>query len=649
MVSFADFNSRGRHNWVLRDLREARKAFLAIEIGLARPRFVTNITATGQFIGSADGTLHHLLGVLRESGRLFRQGNTLVFIHGCGRPGGGCSPTPIAVDGVVAEVATAIVRNVVMCREWRANSTGKGAKIDQPSEYEVQFPVPKVVLQQIISLDGAMDRIPEVRYIVNHPVFDEDFSWLDTGFHATQKIMVCGDSFAPAELEPIRPGLGGIQTVADVLDRLPPYTRRWVEGFHWRTPIDLVNYIGAALMIPVMPMLVEDGHPGVMFWGNQPGIGKSLAAQCLAILKDGEQASPTSVDGGAREVENQIASELNDGRTAIFIDNQKGSLNIPILEANMTSKEVAIRGFNMQRKIRRPNDIIWLITTNDAAPSDDMLARCIHVWLHFEGQPDGHPFTMTDGELTRFVSQHRSVILAELAGMYVRWLDHGRPRTPSTFRFRVCGGVIGSVLACNGLPGFLSNQGDVRECSSSHQQLIALVERLVDSRDKGFVWEVDCSIEDADDEFKHQGPPTHPQEQKDWVHLLQSAGVVPASCDTPQKQKKAATQYLNSVVKKHVEVEVGKVTVQASMVSRPIGGRRIAYALAVRGIPKDSDIPVKDVAAHPSADEPGRAEFEAGDDGSEKPPREVIPDGEGGLDEPQLDLDQGSGGGLWEM
>ena len=647
MVSFAKFNSRGRHNWVLRDLGRARAAIASLDRGFPRPRLVTNISSTGQFIGSADDSLHQLMAVLRDSGRLFRQGNTLVFLQSGGRPGGGCSPTPISVDGVVTDVASAIIRNVVMCHEWRSNSTGKGAKVDQPVEYEVQFPVPKVVLQQVVSLDGAMERIPEVRYIVNHPVFDECFRWLEVGYHQSQKVLVCGDSFEPAELQPARLRAEGIQTVDDVLELLPPLTRRWVEGFHWKTPVDLINYIGAALMIPIMPMLVEDGHPGVMFWGNQPGIGKSLAAQCLAILKDGEQASPTSVDGGAREVENQIASELNDGRTAIFIDNQKGSLNIAILEANMTSKQLAIRGFNMQRKIRRPNDILWLITTNDAVPSDDMLSRCIHVWLHYEGQPDGHRFKMTDAELTSFISQNRSAILAELAGMYVRWLDSGRPSAPSSFRFKVCGGVIGSVLTCSGLPDFLSNQTEVRECSSTHQQLIALVERLLDNREKGFVWEVDCGIEAADEEFKRQGPPPHPKEQKDWVHLLQSAGVVPASCDTPQKQKKAATQYLNSILKKPVEIEVGEATVKASMVSRPVGGRRIAYALAVWGLPERPGHLGDDAGACTSGSEPDLAGPRSINATSKEAAQEVVPDVAADSDGPRADEE--AGGGLWEM
>jgi hypothetical protein len=585
MVSFADFNSRGRHNWIARELRAARRAVAALERGLSRPQLISNVTLSGQFIGDADETLHRMMESLRVSGRLYRQGNTLIFLQGGNRPGGGCSPTPIVVDGVVSKVAPAIVRNVMMCREIRSNPPGKGTKVNQPIEYELQFAVPQSVLQQVVVADGFVDQLPTAQYIVSHPVFDKDFIWLDVGYHQAQQILVCGESFEPAILEsPIL--VGPIRTVADALDRLPPLIRRWVEGFYWASPVDLINYIGAALMTPLMPMLVEDGHPGVMGWANKHGVGKTLTCQCLAVLKDGEPAGVTAIGKESREVENQIASEMNDGRTVIFLDNQKGTLNVPVLEANMTAKMTAIRGFNIQKKVRRPNDLLWLITTNDAVPSDDLLSRCIHIRLHYEGETDSRAFAMSDGELLNYVRDNRAGILAELSGMVTRWLDAGRPVAPAPSRFTVFGHVVGSVLTYNGLPGFLSNtREEVRQHSTTHQQLAAIAERLIDGRDRAFLWEVDGDIAAADEAFKRGPRPENPREQKDWVHILTGAGVITAASSTPEKQKAAATQYLRGIANVPVEVEIGEHTVQAKIVSRPLGKHRVAYVLAVKGMP----------------------------------------------------------------
>ena len=584
MVSFAEFSGRGSHNWIVRDLRQAQSAASAMARGISGPRLINNVTSSGHFIGEATETMDTIKQYLKDSGRLFRQGNSVVFLTNGYHPGGACVAKPLVVDGVVTKTASAVIGNVVYCREMKANSNGKGAKVDQPLQYLVQFPVPQSVLQQVVVRDRFMEEIPEARFITSHPVFDNDLNWLDVGYHESQRILVCGESFDPLELPPLEPGLTAPATVREVLDRLPPLMRDWVRGFHWNSPIDLINYIAGPLMTVLMPLFVEAGHPAMMFWGNKPGIGQSLAAQGHAILKDGEQAAPTSLEGGAREIENQIASELNDGRTTLFIDNQKGVINCPILEANMTCAQLGFRGFHTQSKIRRPNDVLWLITTNDGSPSDDLLSRCIHIRLHYEGDPASCRYGATEDEIVQYMKANRAGILAEAAGMVRRWMDAGRVLVHTPGRFEKFSNTVGSILAANGLPGFLSNaRAEIREHSTKLQQMTAIAERVIDDRAAGFLWEVDCPIEEADDRFKAQMP-EHAMEPKDWVGYLTGAGVILPICNTSQKQKVAVTEYMKTVVKVPLEVVVGDALVQVMIVSRPLRSRRTAYALAVQGL-----------------------------------------------------------------
>lgn len=640
MVSFPTRGQRRSRNWVTRNIRNSRRAAVMLERGIPQTKFVQNVTPSGLFIGDAQEPLDRMKTILAGSNRLYRQGNTIVFLRSQ-EPDDLCASTPIVVDGVITKTASVVVSNVLMCSKRKANSTGKGAEVDQPAEYELQFAVPKSVLQQVVTMDGFEQEISEARFIFNHPVFDADLNWLEVGYHASQRILVCGESLEPAELGPVV-AQGEPQTLDDVLNRLPPLIRRWVAGFDWASPIDLINYLGAALMTPLMPLLVDDKHPGVMMWANKPSIGKTLAGQCLATLKDGKPAGVTSVQGGPREIENQIASEMNDGRTVIFLDNQKGAMNVPVLEGNMTANEVAIRGFHIQRKVRRPNDLLWLITTNNAVPSDDLLSRCIHVRLDFEGEADSRGFAMTDSELLNYVRENRVGILAELAGMVVRWLDAGRPSAPAPCRFRVFGNVVGSVLTANGLPGLLSNtREEVRQNSTTHQQLVTVAERLIDNRDQSFLLEVDGEITDGDSQFK-QGPrPTNPKEQKDWVPYLISAGVITAACTTPNMQKAAAGAYLKSIVNVPTEVDVDDGTVLAMVVSRPLGKRRTAYALAVKGLPAAGAID------HGDGDETGdiAAVEGAGGDTSLTVPNKLTADNQAGeaTSGPADDLGAGNG------
>jgi hypothetical protein len=639
MADIATLKSLDTPRWLSKGLSNAGLAVKDIRSGRTRPRLITKVTPQGRFRGDASEPISKVGEILVGCGRLYRQGNSTIFLRG-GRPGPGSSPQTVVVDEVCLKHAPEVLANVVMCRDMKQQPASRNGSRKEMMEIEDQFAVPRNVLQQAIVADGFAEMLPEATFIFMHPVFDESFHWLESGYHGDQKILVCGPDCEPLTRAPEALWTEPPQTVKDVCERLPPLIRRWVEGFHWNGPVDLINYIGAALMVPLMPLLVRGGHPGVMFWGNQPGIGKSLAAQCLAILKDGVQASPASMDRTPREIENQIASELNDGRTVIYCDNLKGRMDIPCIEAVMTGSEVGIRIFHAQKRLRRANDVLFLFTTNSAQPSDDMLTRCVHIRLNYEGSPDCHPFQMSERELAGFLETNRLGILAELAGMVMHWLDAGLPSKPSPSRFTVCGQVIGSVLAANGVPGFLSNSREESLANSStHQHLVDLATRIIREKPEGFVWEADCPLESALEMFSQLRPAGNKRQQEDWVPLLTKVGVVLPGGDE-SASKSMATKFLKSVTNKPVDVEVGDETCRAAVVWRNHGSHRLIFALAVQ-FPSGSpiDLPAQGGPCCPSTAVEGTPEPSGGvcDAGPSATPAA----------EPALGISEG-GGDLWD-
>ena len=114
-------------------------------------------------------------------------------------------------------------------------------------------------------------------------------------------------------------------------------------------------------------------------------------------------------------------------------------------------------------------------------------------------------------------------------------------------------------------------------------------------------------------------------EQKDWIPYLMSEGVIGAGCDTAQKRKTAATQFMSSVIKVPIDVDIGDQTVRAMIVSRPLRARRTAYALAVTRLPvgaspapeattepSTADAPWEDAAAPLPADDASRRPDDGG-------------------------------------
>jgi hypothetical protein len=574
-------------------LEKCTEALGYLDTGRTPPVLVQGLTVSGRFIGNVESCKKQICDALLASKRLFKVGNTLRVLWDGADICSGSRLVTIAVEEEVAATAPAILSNVVMCQSRKKNSATAGDP-DQPEFVTTVFAVPREILRIVVSTDKFTKRVSAIEALFSHPVLSRDFKWLNSGYYAADKIMVLADPVDPFEITPPEVPSADAVSVTDVLTRLPDVLRLMLQDFQWSGPIDLINFVGVSMMQIIMPVLANAGHPAVMIWANQPGVGKTLLAVILGILKDGRQPSPTSLDGGARELENQIASELNDGRGMIFVDNQKGVTSNATVEAAITAKECGYRAFHQQRKVRFANNILWVFTSNDAMPSEDLISRCVHVRLYAEGAPESRDFQQTEQELLEFVQTNRLNILAALGGMILAWRDAGSPLDHARCRFGEFGAIVGSVLAYWGLRGFVSNAGDeAHQHSEKIQQLTAIAERLFESRPAGYVIEVD-SLDAAEKVFADGPRPASAMEAKHWVQKLIEVGALPASCDTDQKQKVAATRFLSTVLHLPVSVFVGDALQRGVMLKRSLGSRRFAYVFAIErpaisAVPEDCD------------------------------------------------------------
>lgn len=582
MVSLADFRAwSGRRqreaNWVRSRTFAGTAALAAMTRGFSGPRFVAGISKDGEYLGDAVAKIDEVIGILATDARLYRQGNIVLYVTPSA-----AIPRPVVVDGYPIKEATARLSNIIMCSRMQSNATGRNARVDEPAEYAVQYALPKVVIEQVAARDDFLGRLRAVDLVFSHPVFDSQFRWLGAGFHDEQKILVLGDPCEPASLCPAGPDAPPPVAVQDVIDRLPPLLRDMVQEGHWATPVDLTNYIGIAIGILLMPSFIGQ-HPAVIIWGNKPEIGKSTNAQKLAILVDGEPASVLPLlPSNDKEIEHRMVDVLAAGRKTFFFDNTKGTINSPFIEANVTAPRIAPRIMHTQKSMERPNDVLWIFTTNDGAPSDDLISRSINVRLHYEGVASEHVFRRSDHEVLNFVRENRHGILAELAGWVIRWLEMGRPQVTTPCRFRTFGSVVGSILAANGLPGFNSNAREESQANSPRsQQIVALAEKLLAERPPGFILEVDGGADAAAEAMA--ASTLHRQEQREWIPALLAVGAIPPSKDTDAKKKSAATAFLKAACREPVQIETDGGTVSAMIVSRSVGQRRVAYALAVSG------------------------------------------------------------------
>lgn len=146
-----------------------------------------------------------------------------------------------------------------------------------------------------------------------------------------------------------------------------------LSGFCWKQPIDMVNFIGmllTGLTIGHWP----GKHPIAVFNADRAGAGKTLLANLLGIILDGASFSITYTSND-EEFEKQLATGVEAGGRDIVIDNVKSGrrywerereISSPVLERSVTADILNFRRLGFNAAIRRPNDVIFCLTINNA-------------------------------------------------------------------------------------------------------------------------------------------------------------------------------------------------------------------------------------------------------------------------------------------
>ena len=194
--------------------------------------------------------------------------------------------------------------------------------------------------------------------------------------------------------------------------------------------------------------------PAALFNGNQPELGKSVLAQVVAILRDGQPVETATYNPNDEEFEKRLGSIVRRGVTTIVIDNAKARGRNPridsaCLERSITDPILSFRLLGFSQEIRAENSHLFCITANTPEVSRDLITRCVVINLYHEGDPKRRRFSIEDPE--GFAQQNRLELLGELVGMVERWKASGMPLANVHTRFNkkgwgnIVGGISGSL------------------------------------------------------------------------------------------------------------------------------------------------------------------------------------------------------------
>ena len=326
-------------------------------------------------------------------------------------------------------------------------------------------PLPPAYGNTWLNHAGERGRLPAIKLFTHNPVYTDDWRLVAPGFDPQSGIYYAGPIIVP------RDGTNHLDTL--------------LRDFCWKMPADRTNYLGILLTSLLVSRFIGS-KPAALFNGNQPELGKSVLAQVLAILRDGQPVETATYNSNDEEFEKRLVAIVRRGLTTIIIDNAKARGRNPridsaCLERSITDPILSFRLLGFSQEIRAENSHLFCITANTQDVSRDLITRCVVINLYHEGDPRRRTFVIADPE--GYAQQHRLELLGELVSMVERWKAAGMPlvRTSTRFNKKGWGNIVGGILEACGEPDFLANADEAASAmDETRREFAELVGVLVD-------------------------------------------------------------------------------------------------------------------------------------------------------------------------
>jgi hypothetical protein len=210
-------------------------------------------------------------------------------------------------------------------------------------------------------------------------------------------------------------------------------------GFLFASDADRSRAVAAM----ILPALVLGGFvagafaPVTLYEGDQSQAGKGLQSDVQSAIYGEKRAMVMQKFGGVGSLEESISNALLRGSPFVCLDNFRGTLNTPFLEALITSgdNKVGLRVPHRGEVEMLLDRVVFQITSNGLVLTPDQANRVLAVRL--VRRPLEFKFAQYgEGSLKRHVVANRSYYYGCVLAVVRRWFDAGKPsnEVPHTFK-----------------------------------------------------------------------------------------------------------------------------------------------------------------------------------------------------------------------
>jgi putative DNA primase/helicase len=220
-----------------------------------------------------------------------------------------------------------------------------------------------------------------------------------------------------------------------------------IVDFDFATPSDK-SRAAAAIVTPALRM-------GQWFHGPNPvqgmeadhsQAGKTFFQKMIRTIYGEEAYLVTKKTGGVGGFDESLSAALLSGRPFVAVDNFRGKLDSPFLEAAITSPEaVAVRVPHQAETVIDCSGVTFQLSSNGVETTPDLANRTSIVRIR--KRPVGYVFQMNREERLEHIEKHRAFYLGCVFAVVKYWVSAGQPKLSVVrHEFKEWAGILGWIV-----------------------------------------------------------------------------------------------------------------------------------------------------------------------------------------------------------
>jgi hypothetical protein len=288
-------------------------------------------------------------------------------------------------------------------RWQRCNKSGKARDVDCPPQIATTYR----------SRTGAWG-LPVLSGIIAAPILRPDGTVLHrAGYDAATGLFLTEDW----------PAVNSNPTRDDARNALVQIVETFIE-FPFVTEAGRNVFIAAILTALLRRLLAS--APLFGFSAPSQRTGKSLLAECVAILATGGEAPAMTVSENREEIRKAVLAVLQEGHAIVNLDNVEHPLKSPDLSRAITQPLYQDRLLGESRTATAPTNVLWTSTGNNLTFRGDLAVRTLLCQLDaVMERPEERTFRIKD--LKGYVAQHRQELVTAALTILRAYFAAGRP------------------------------------------------------------------------------------------------------------------------------------------------------------------------------------------------------------------------------